>query len=83
MIGKGLAKIYGLLKYGINVTTSCPWRWKWLLSDVNKLTASGGDALAAIGYLDQGGRGIIDQSLKSGAFDKFILSDGMIEIFNK
>ena len=31
-----------------------------------------------IGYLDQGGKGIIQGSLDSGAFDKFILSDGMI-----
>jgi len=69
-----------LLKYGIKITTTLPHEdgrsnYK---SDVNKLSASGGDALAVIGYLDQGGRGIIDQSLKSGAFDKFILSDGMI-----
>ena len=31
-----------------------------------------------IGYLDQGGKGIIQGSLDSGAFDTFILSDGMI-----
>ncbi len=69
-----------LLKYGIEVSITLPHEdgrsnYK---SDVNKLSASGGDTLAVIGYLDQGGRGIIDQSLKSGAFDKFILSDGMI-----
>ena len=34
--------------------------------------------MAVIGYLDQGGKGIIQASLDSGAFDKFILSDGMI-----
>ncbi len=31
-----------------------------------------------IGYLDQGGKGIIQGSIDSGAFDTFILSDGMI-----
>ena len=31
-----------------------------------------------IGYIDQGGKGIIQASLDSGAFDVFILSDGMI-----
>ena len=31
-----------------------------------------------IGYLDQGGKGIIQGSLDSGAFDVFVLSDGMI-----
>ena len=34
--------------------------------------------MAVIGYLDQGGKGIIQASLDSGAFDRFILSDGMI-----
>ena len=80
--GKGMANIYKdfLQNYGIKVTTSLAHEdgksnYK---PDVKKLSAAGGEALAVIGYLDQGGRGIIDQSLKSGAFDKFILSDGMI-----
>ena len=34
--------------------------------------------LAVIGYLDQGGNQIIQGSLDSGAFDTFVLSDGMI-----
>ena len=80
--GKGFAKIYeaSLKALGINVTTSLPHidGYSNYKSEVNKLSASGGDALAVIGYLDQGGKGIIDQSLKSGAYDKFILSDGMI-----
>ena len=42
------------------------------------LASAGGDAVAVIGYLDQGGKGIIQGSLDSGAFDTFILSDGMI-----
>merc|ERR1712086_419269 len=47
-------------------------------SEVATLASAGGDAVAVIGYLDQGGKGIIQGSLDSGAFDKFILSDGMI-----
>ena len=42
------------------------------------LASAGGDAVAVIGYLDQGGKGIIQGSIDSGAFDTFILSDGMI-----
>ena len=42
------------------------------------LASAGGDAVAVIGYLDQGGKGIIQGSLDSDAFDTFILSDGMI-----
>ena len=34
--------------------------------------------LAVIGYIDQGGKGMIQASLDSGAFDAFVLSDGMI-----
>ena len=80
--GKGMADNYraALQKYGIIVTTSLAHEdgkgnYK---EDVRKLSASGGNALAVFGYLDQGGRGIINQSLKSDAFDKFVLSDGMI-----
>ena len=47
-------------------------------AEVATLASAGGDAVAVIGYLDQGGKGIIQGSLDSGAFDTFILSDGMI-----
>ena len=47
-------------------------------AEVGVLSAAGGDALAVIGYLDQGGNQIIQGSLDSGAFDTFVLSDGMI-----
>jgi hypothetical protein len=80
--GKGMAHLYedALRNYGIRVTTSLVHQdgksnYK---PDVAKLSAAGGEALAVIGYLNQGGRGIIDQSLKSGTFDKFVLSDRMI-----
>jgi branched-chain amino acid transport system substrate-binding protein len=47
-------------------------------AEVGALSAAGSSYLAVFGYLDQGGKGIIQASLDSGAFDKFILGDGMI-----
>ncbi len=47
-------------------------------AEVGVLGAAGGDALVVVGYLDQGGKGMIEASLNSGAFDTFVLSDGMI-----
>ncbi len=42
------------------------------------LGQAGGDVLIVAGYLDQGGKGIIQASLDSGAFKTFVLPDGMI-----
>jgi len=47
-------------------------------AEVGALAASGAEHLAVFGYLDQGGKGIIQGSLDAGAFDSFILADGMI-----
>ena len=47
-------------------------------SEVGVLGSAGGAALVVIGYLDQGGKGMIQASLDSGSFDLFVLSDGMI-----
>lgn len=47
-------------------------------AEVASLAAAGGDVLIVAGYLDQGGRGIIQASLDSGAFDTFVLPDGMV-----
>ena len=46
-------------------------------AEVGALDASGAEVLAVFGYVDQGGRHIIQGSIDSGAFDKFILADGM------
>lgn len=46
-------------------------------AEVGTLAASGGDVLAVFGYVDQGGRGIIQSSLDTGAFDTFLVGDGM------
>merc|ERR1712000_162600 len=66
--GKGLADVYeaAVKAHGIAVTTV-------LAHEDGKA-----DYSAEVGVLDQGGKGIIQGSLDSGAFDTFILSDGMI-----
>ena len=47
-------------------------------AEVGALAAAGGEVLVVAGYLDQGGQGIVQASLDSGAFDTFVLPDGMI-----
>lgn len=47
-------------------------------AEVGALASAGGDMLVVAGYLDQGGLGIINASLDSGAFDTFGLPGGMI-----
>ncbi len=47
-------------------------------AEVGALAAAGGEVLVVAGYLDQGGKGIIEGSLDSGAFETFVLPDGMI-----
>ena len=80
--GKGLADVYAaaLKAHGITVTlVSAHEDGKADYSaEVATLAAAGGDVLAVIGYIDQGGKGMIQASLDSGAFDAFVLSDGMI-----
>ena len=80
--GKGLADVYAaaVKAHGIKVTAveSHEDGKADYSAEVATLASAGGDAVAVIGYLDQGGKGIIQGSLDSGAFDKFILSDGMI-----
>ena len=47
-------------------------------AEVGALASAGGDALVVLGYVDQGGAGIIQGALDAGAFDMFALGDGMI-----
>ena len=47
-------------------------------AEVGALAATGSKHLAVFGYLDQGGKGIIQASIDAGAFSDFILADGMI-----
>ena len=77
--GKGLADSFAAA-FGGTVEISVPHEdGKGDYSaEVGALAAAGADHLAVFGYLDQGGKGIIQGSLDAGAFDSFILADGMI-----
>jgi branched-chain amino acid transport system substrate-binding protein len=80
--GVGLADVYkaALEANGITVTTVTAHEGDKAdySAEVGVLSSAGGDVLAVLGYLDQGGNQIIQGSLDSGAFDTFVLSDGMI-----
>ena len=47
-------------------------------AEVGALASAGGDMLVVAGYVDQGGAGIVNGSLDSGAFSKFYFPDGMV-----
>ena len=47
-------------------------------AEVAALAAAGGDLLVVAGYLDQGGKGVIQASIDSGAFSTFGLPGGMV-----
>ena len=47
-------------------------------AEVAALAQAGGDVPIVAGYLDQGGKGVIQASIDAGAFDTFVLPDGMI-----
>lgn len=46
-------------------------------AEVGALASAGGEMLVVAGYVDQGGKGVIQSALDSGAFDSFYLPDGM------
>jgi len=80
--GKDLAEAYktAVENHGLKVTIIASHEddKEDYSSEVATLASAGGEAIAIIGYPDKGGRGIIRASIDSGAFDKFILSDRMI-----
>jgi branched-chain amino acid transport system substrate-binding protein len=47
-------------------------------AEVAALAASGAKELVVFGYLDQGGKGIVQNALDTGAYKRFILADGMV-----
>ena len=47
-------------------------------AEVGALASAGGEVLVVAGYLDQGGKGIIQGSIDTGAFETFYLPDGMV-----
>ena len=80
--GKGLADSFqtNFEASGGEVTISAPHEdgKADYSAEVGALAAAGGEVLVVAGYVDQGGKGIIQTSLDTGAFDFFELPDGMI-----
>ena len=80
--GKGLADSFqtNFEASGGEVTISAPHEdgKADYSAEVGALAAAGGEVLVVAGYVDQGGKGIIQTSLDTGAFDIFELPDGMI-----
>jgi len=47
-------------------------------AEVGALAAAGGEVLVVAGYVDQGGKGIVQAAVDTGAFDTFYFPDGMV-----
>ena len=79
--GKGLADSFKIAyeKAGGTVTISAAHEdgKADYSAEVGALASAGGDMLVVAGYVDQGGKGVIQAALDAGAFDKFYLPDGM------
>ncbi|WP_226553521.1 ABC transporter substrate-binding protein [Celeribacter naphthalenivorans] len=46
-------------------------------AEVAALASAGGEMLVVLGYIDQGGKNILQSSIDTGAFDTFLVGDGM------
>jgi branched-chain amino acid transport system substrate-binding protein len=79
--GKGIASSIqsSFEKLGGKITLSAPHEdGKGDYSaEVGALASAGGDALVVAGYADQGGAGIVQTTLDTGAFPKFVFPNGM------
>ena len=80
--GKGLADSFqkAFEAAGGKITLSAPHEdgKADYAAEIGALAAAGGEALVVAGYVDQGGSGIIQAALDTGAFSTFVLPDGMI-----
>jgi len=80
--GKGLADAFeaAYTERGGEVTINIPHEdgKADYSAEVASLASAGGERLVIAGYLDQGGPGIIQAALDTGAFDLFHLPDAMI-----
>jgi branched-chain amino acid transport system substrate-binding protein len=80
--GKGLADSFqaAFEAAGGTVTISVPHEDEKAdySAEVGTLASAGGEVLVVAGYTDKGGKAIIQGSLDSGAFDTFVLPDGMV-----
>ena len=80
--GKGLAESFGgAFKAGggkVAITAAHEDGKADYSAEVGALSASGAKHLVVFGYVDQGGKGIIQASLDADAFDSFAMADGMV-----
>lgn len=80
--GKGLADAIetNVKKMGGEVTINAPHEDGKgdYTAEVGALAAAGGEMLVVAGYVDQGGRGIVQAAVDTGAFDRFYFPDGMV-----
>ena len=79
--GKGISASVGSAfeKLGGHITLSAPHEdGKGDYSaEIGALASAGGDALVVAGYADQGGAGIVQTALDTGAFHQFAFPNGM------
>ncbi|SER43284.1 amino acid/amide ABC transporter substrate-binding protein, HAAT family [Tranquillimonas rosea] len=79
--GKGLSDsfISNFEDQGGSVTLSAPHEdgKADYSAEIGSLASAGGEALVVLGYADQGGKGVIQSALDTGAFDTFVMGDGM------
>lgn len=79
--GKGLADAFAAsyAEKGGTITLSAPHEDDKAdySAEIGALASAGGQALAVLGYADTGGKGIIRAASDVGAFDTFVLGDGM------
>lgn len=80
--GKGLADsfstIFEALGGKIEITAAHEDGKADYSAEVAALAASGAEHLAVFGYVDQGGKGIVQASIDTDAFSSFVFGDGMI-----
>ncbi|SNS58091.1 ABC transporter substrate-binding protein [Antarctobacter heliothermus] len=76
--GKGFADAFAS-SYSGTITLSAPHDdgKADYSAEIGALASAGGQALIVLGYTDQGGKGIIQASYDTGAFDTYVMGDGM------
>ncbi len=76
--GKGLSDAFEAAFDGeITINTSHEDGKADYSAEIGALASAGGDVLVVLGYVDQGGKGIIQAAADTGAFDTFLMGDGM------
>lgn len=80
--GKGLADSFetAFAKAGGSITLSAAHEdgKADYTAEVGALASAGGDRLVLLGFVDQGGAGVLRAALDTGAFDQFHFADGML-----